>query len=174
MRNTLTTLFLALAFVLSGCAHGAYKVTYTAGATTTQFVKEAHTVYDDEANARLDKCDPERNPDNGVKTQADFDECMGPAYTVEAQDKVVQALAIYNATMTLFSAVMLGCEPPPMPADPTETKPKFDAATCAKRTFTDKELRAWRAKVIDAAFEALAVFPDADAKVKKLSGLVGR
>ena len=161
-----TSLILVLAFMLTGCA-GAYKNTYVTGATVKTFVTESHSEYDERVQAKLDECDPERNPDSPVKTKTDFDECMTKPFSVKTQEAIVAALAIYKAVATAFSAVMLGCEP-------NEDGTPVKAATCAKRTFTDAELREWRGKIIDAAIEALRQFPDAEDKINNLTKLVGK
>jgi len=165
-------LLLALCFFCS-CA-GAYKNSYVVGTTVKEFVDETHQVYDTQAHKQLATCDPDRNPDSRVETQGDMDACMGPAFRLSTQDKVVQALAVYRAVAIAFTAVMLGCEPPDdIPTDPEATPPKVYAATCVKKTFTDKELRVWRSKLLEAAIEALRSFPEADEKVQKLESLLG-
>lgn len=173
-RPIFFSILIALVFFVAGCA-GTYKNTYVVGTTVKTFVEETHDVYDVQANQRLAKCDPSVNPNSSVETKGDMDECMGPAFKLDTQDKIVQALSIYRAVAIAFTAVMLGCEPPEISEDPSDDDqpPKVYAATCVKRTFTDKELRAWRGKLVEAAFEALRSFPEAEDKIEKLEGLLG-
>lgn len=149
-----------------GCSGFTYKRAYATGAITSEFINESHDVYDDHAREQLAKCDPEVNPESGVKTKGDFDKCMTPKYSVAVQDGIVKALAIYTAFATAYTAVLLGCEPN---ADGS----RVNAATCVKRTYSDAELREWRGKLVAAALEALSEFPDADAKVRDLTRLLG-
>lgn len=165
MRKLITTIA-AASMLLTGCAGATYKHTYVAGSVASNFVNEAHAVYDDQAQAKLAACDPSVNPASTVKTKGEFDTCMTAAYSVKTQDAIVKALAVYVAFATAFTAVMLGCEPN---ADGT----KVNAATCVKRTYSDAELREWRGKLVAAAFDALESFPDADAKVRDLGRLLG-
>ena len=162
--RTFTSLIVAAALVLTGCA-GAYKTTYIAGATAKTFITEAHGEYDNRVQTQLAICEPETNV--AITTKGEFDTCMGTVYGIATQEKIVQALAVYTATATAFSAVMLGCQPN---ADGTAVS----AATCIKKTFTDAELRSWRGKIIAAATEALRYFPDAEAKIASLTGLIGK
>lgn len=163
MRNAL--LVLALAVPSTGCAHGAYRTSYAAGATAKVFVEEAHGIYDEEANDALAGC-VEKKDAGEVATQKQMDECLGPAYMKATQEKIVQALALYKTAAVAFSAVMLGCEPDP------EGKP-VKAATCVKRTFTDAELRQWRSELVSSAFDVIELFPNAEKQVKKLDMLLG-
>lgn len=158
--------FLFLLSLVSGCATTAYKRAYVTGAIASDFITEAHGVYDDLAKGQLAKCDPSINPESPVATKADFDACMTDTYSVKTQDAIVKALAVYTAIATAYTAVMMGCEPN---ADGT----KVNAATCVKRTYSAEELRAWRGKLVTAAFAALATFPDAEAKTKNLGRLLG-
>lgn len=163
MRNAL--LVLALAAPSVGCAHGTYKTSYTIGATTKVFVEESHGIYDEEANDALAGC-LEKKEAGEVTTQKQMDECLGPFFKKDTQEKVVAALAIYKVAAVAFSAVMLGCEPDP------DGKP-VKAATCVKRTFTDAELRKWRSELITAAFDVIELFPEAEKQMKKLDMLIG-
>lgn len=167
------TILITLLALLTGCASAsAYKRAYITGSTVKTFVEEAHSSYDKRAQAQLAKCDPDKNPESKVATQVEFDACMTKPFELPTQEAIVRALAIYRAVAVMFTAVMLGCEPPPMPADLEAPLPEVDVTTCVARTFTDAELRAWRGKVVDAAITALRQFPDADKLVTRLTTLV--
>jgi hypothetical protein len=166
-RYIATVLAFVLLVVVGGCKHTPYKRAYIAGAVTKEFVTEAHGIYDEQANIRLAKCDPAQNLDSKVTNKREMDECMGKGYKKDTQEKIVQALGVYNTLAIGFTAVMLGCAP-------NEDGSKVNAKTCAKKVYSSAELREWRGKLIASAMELLELFPEAKALTKKLNALVGR
>lgn len=138
----------------TGCASG-YRAAYITGSVTKEFVSEAQAQYDAQANEKLKACDPEVSPDNGVTTKAGFDACMGPAFNAETQAKIVQALGIYRAAAQSASAALLAVDP----------DGKLDSATKAEL------MDAVRASV-DAALEALALFPEGSSLAARLNRLL--
>lgn len=167
MHRYTTTLFTLILLFVTACAHGHYKRAYIAGAVTKEFVTEAHGVYDERANEKLAECDPAQNPDSEVKTKKDLDACLTDAYKKSTQEKIVQALGVYKALAIAYTAVMLGCEP-------NEDGTQVNATTCAKKVYSDDELREWRGKLVDAAVELLELFPDAGKLVNRYTQLVGK
>lgn len=161
-----TTLLAFVLLVVIGCASSPYKRAYIAGSVTKEFVTETHSVYDERANDRLAVCDPAQNSASKVTNKREMDACMTDWYKKSTQEKVVQALGVYNTLAIGMTAVMLGCEP-------NEDGTKVSAATCAKKIYSDDELREWRGKLVAAAIEVLNLFPDAKKLTNRLSSLVG-
>lgn len=146
------------ALTMTACA-GGYRAAYVTGAVTKEFVTTEHARYDEQARNKLEQCDPEKNPDNGVETKADFDECMTPQYSEATQEKIVQALGVYKAAAEAASGVLLAVDP---------------ARGGGKKLTTEQkaELRKSVEATVAAAIEALSLFPEGEKLAKKLEALL--
>ncbi len=143
---------LAVALVAAtGCA-SKFKTAYVGGAVAKEFVTESHQVYSDELNVKYDECDPAKNPDSGVKTKTDLDECVGDAFKQSTHDKIVKALAAYKAAATVLTAILV--------------KHQGGGAT-------DEELKKAWVDVRAAAFVLLEELPKAGELTKRLKALLG-
>lgn len=138
----------------TGCASG-YRAAYITGSVTKEFVSEAQAQYDAQANEKLKACDPEVSPGNGVTTKPEFDACMGAAFNADTQAKIVQALGVYRAAAQSATAALLAVDP----------DGKLDSST---KTELVKAARV----SVDAALEALALFPEGAAMAARLNRLL--
>lgn len=137
---------LALALCSIGCAT-AQKNAYIAASVTKQTVTEAHEIWSEQLNVRVDECDPDKNAE--ITTEAKFDDCLGP---YASNDDIVMALEIYkNAAESLFVILK---------------SPEPDKAALSEL----------KKRVIDAAWTLLEKMPDdAFGGIKKqLESIVGR
>lgn len=137
---------LALALCSIGCA-SAQKNAYIAASVTKQTATEAHQIWSEQLNIRVDECDPEKN--SKITTEAQFDECLGP---YASNDDIVIALEIYTkAAESLFVILK---------------SPNPDKAALSEL----------RRRVIDAAWDLLEKMPDDKfgGIKKQLESIVGR
>jgi hypothetical protein len=143
-RAMAITAFLCTGLMACGST-SAHKKAYIAGSVSQQVVTEAHGVYSQKLNQRVDECDPEKN--EKVTTEAQFDQCLGPYAN---NDSVVLGLEIYhNAAENLFKALK----------DPEGPK---------------GVLREQSDRLLDAAFDLLDSIPEAQGAASQLKALVGR
>lgn len=155
-------IIVGLAVLFGSCA-ASYKATYFAGTTARTLIDEAQEQYSSMLHERIRFCDPNQNPNIWVETQKDFYNCLGPEFSIETQEKIVQALGSYTLAANAMSAVMIGCRP-------DDGVKIVDPKTCVKNTFTAKETRVYRAKLIQAAKDVLELFPGAERRIKRLLG----
>lgn len=146
-----------VALTMNGCVTG-YRAAYITGSVTKEFVTTEHARYDEQAQNKLAQCDPDRNPDSGVETKADFDACMTPQYSEATQEKIVQALGVYKAAAEAASGVLLA-------VDPARGGGKL---TAEQKAELKKSIQA----TVAAAVEALSLFPEGEKLAKKLEALL--
>lgn len=144
-------LLAALLAVSTSCAANSYKKAYVAGSVTKEFVNNAHGIYSEEFNEKLDECDPHVNPASTVTTKGELDTCMGKGFTYKEHQNILAAIGIYKAAAEALTVVLMSEGEAP-----------------------DAELDEARKKALDAAFEALELLPEAAELTERLKRLLGR
>lgn len=142
---------LLFAALCVGCAgSNAYVNTYRAGVITKEVVTTSHKeLWSDPLRERAQECDAKVPED---ATDVELDSCLKP-FTRENNDKVIQALAVYQTAASTLTTVLIAAEGDPKGVDKNALK---DAAL----------------ETLDAARTLIALFPEAQAWLDRLELLL--
>lgn len=136
-------LLIGAMLVLSACA-GQWKNTYVGGAAVKEFVTHTHKIaWSDPLNERANKCET----DAAVASVKEYDACLSP---YDRNDEVLKALKVYEIAAHSLTAALLATAP--------------EGVGAIEREVLREEYR----KLLRAARELIALFPEAEKYAKQL------